>query len=626
MPDFFQTNSAPLVIADFDYFRIPRERWELMLTRLKQMGANGVMVTLLWGFHEIESGVVDLHGVSNGRRDVVGLLHLLSGFDLPCFLNLGPYAERGVLAQGAPFWLLKEPEEQEAVRFSAVQRWYKTVSNTFVGEQWPNGPLIALLVDNDVAAGQSPALSRQLTEVKWPIWLRKRYGSIEALNEAYGATYRTVSRVKFPQTWADASSPLERDGQTFLTEMEVEVQSDFMQLLAKAGWDIPIYPSLTKTPEGLPALQRYPPTGQIEKSEAPLANVIQHIPDPIQVDPDPTNVGAAPAWAQPAPIRADGSLSPKFWQMRCALWPILFADAVCDEDKVIVAGEKGLLVSTGRDTTLKLETVAPLKTPVYRLEMTGELVTDEALRVTRKKLSGPYRVANEVSQTDLVLLLEDQTKPLDDFGLTYFKSLLLAQAYTLEHWAAAADALGEMLSEPDEDDDAGEAARPAKTSFILDEARRGLSEADAALRKAMASIGGLERGFATILDKDKQEVARSVPEPVTINPAAFSGAARKVLVEVGLSCADIAVQLETAAATLQKTVRDSESLTLEQYQQGFQTAVIAAQTARQPLLSLIGTLRLEIATERLPLVVWRVHDQVQAVAEGLRWGILRGIL
>jgi beta-galactosidase GanA len=144
MQNYFETTPPPYFAADFDYFRIPRERWELLLTRLKQLGSTALLVNVPWGFHELEAGVVDLHGISNPRRDLSGLLKLSQSLGLPCLLNLGPYLDRGILGQGIPVWL---PNQRADAPFSAaVRRWAKTLSQTLVAEQWPAGPLVALQV------------------------------------------------------------------------------------------------------------------------------------------------------------------------------------------------------------------------------------------------------------------------------------------------------------------------------------------------------------------------------------------------------------------------------------------------------------------------------------------------
>ena len=253
MQNFFETNTTPLFAAEFDYFRIPRARWELMLTRLKQMGVNTVMLTVPWGFHEFKQGTVDLNGTTLSRRNMVGLLKLCARFDLYCILNPGPYAaDNGVLGDGLPAWLLDDKPLDDRLSI-AVQGWFKALGKTLKGYQWPDGPVIALRLSGEPDDDQPPVLDQKLTEVKWPIWLRKRYDGIEDLNVTYGTDYHTVSDVEFPTTWAKGVTPLEKDAQAFLDEMQADVVSTgYPQHLYNAGWQIPVYSSTTETSVDLP--------------------------------------------------------------------------------------------------------------------------------------------------------------------------------------------------------------------------------------------------------------------------------------------------------------------------------------------------------------------------------------
>ena len=182
-----------------------------------------------------------------------------------------------------------------------------------------------------------------------------------------------------------------------------------------------------------------------------------------------------------------------------------------------------------------------------------------------------------------------------------------------------------MLAPPQAVSGTPTAPPPAQTLTTLEEARRGLREADAALRKAINSIGGLEHGFATILDKNQ---VAAIPQPAAvaaaITPEIFEGPAKDILTEIGGVCLELVPQLNTAAAALQQTLEAADSFTIEQYRQGYVTAVDTAQAVRQPLLKIISNLRLELCSEKLPLVLWSIHDQVQEIAETLRWGVLRG--
>ena len=95
MPNYFEISNSPVLAADFHYFRLSREKWELMLTRLRQIGVNTLTLTLPWGFHEFEHGTIDLTGATNNRRDLIGLLKLSAALNFTCILNPGPYSHAG---------------------------------------------------------------------------------------------------------------------------------------------------------------------------------------------------------------------------------------------------------------------------------------------------------------------------------------------------------------------------------------------------------------------------------------------------------------------------------------------------------------------------------------------------
>ncbi len=629
MQNFFETNTTPLFAAEFDYFRIPRARWDLMLTRLKQMGVNTVMLTIPWGFHEFKQGTVDLNGTTLTRRNVVGLLKLCARFDLYCILNPGPYAvDRGVLGDGLPAWLLDgEPLDDRLP--VAVQGWFKALGKTLADYQWPSGPVIALQISGEPDDDQSPALDPKLTDVKWPIWLRKRYEGIEDLNLAYSTDYRTVSDVEFPATWAKGATPLEKDAQTFLEETQGDVvSSGYPQHLHNAGWQIPVYSSTAEMPLDVP------PIRTVDLSATPVAEIdlgkkrskkraVINLQRPIRIDRDPVDVAQGPVWAEKAPIRADGSARVKFGELRQALWERTVPKAVVEGDVVYAIGKDDLVVTSWGNTPLKIETAMTTGTMAYRLYLNGQLETDDTLKVARGKLSGLYQAENDVGQTDLVFLLSDSAAPLKGFLSAYLCDLLRAQVEVLHHCAGRAERLSQMLTPSGEPElETARSQKPGVTSYTLQEARRGLREADVALRKAVSSIGGLEGGFDIMLDKEREVEPQPATGPVSISPEVFEGQARDILVDAGAVCAKMVPQLNSAAETMQRVV-DSTGLTVPQYQESYALAVDTAQQVRKALLEVVAQFRLEIASERLPLVVWRIHDQILTVTESLRWGVLR---
>jgi hypothetical protein len=242
----------------------------------------------------------------------------------------------------------------------------------------------------------------------------------------------------------------------------------------------------------------------------------------------------------------------------------------------------------------------------------------------RGKLSGPYLAEDEFDQTDLLLILTDPTIPLTDFPLAYLSDLLAAQAQTIIGCVTLAETLGKMLTASPDTPESASPERPQRTLTTLEEARRGLRDADAALRKAITSISGLENGFATILDHNSSAITpRPAQAATSITPQIFDGPARDILTEVGTAVTELIPQLTAAATALQDTIDSAAGFTVEQYQQAYTTAVAQVQAARRPLLKAITQLRVEIGTQKLPLIAWSVHDQVQEIEETLRWGVLR---
>jgi hypothetical protein len=611
MQNYFDTLKPPLFAAGFDYFRIPREKWPLMLTRLAQLGVSCLTLDIPWGFHEFEQGAIDLTGATNPRRDIVGFIELCARLNFFCLLKLGPtHLDRGILNDGLPLWISNSEANESA------PGWFQALSKGLVNRQWPAGPIIALHVDDQLAQ-QQPRYSQEITEVRWPIWLRKRYKGIEALNEAYSSSYRSVSNVPFPQSWSQEPTALETDARQFLAEIQEGVQNKTQQTLLGAGWQIPLFP-FDVEPHQLPAWLEQLATDQLP---APATRAIIDLQNLIQVDPDPGDIGRGPAWAGGAPIRADGSLRRTFWRVRQLVWANTLDHFRHDNNLLLLSFKNGGLASAGQDLPLKLKPAKGSKPSAYRLYLNGEIHPAEDVNLTRANLTGPHRTEDETGQIDLIFYLNKSTIPAAGFLETYLKNLLRGQIVTLAQCARLAANLSQSLKP--ESSKAKPAAAQA-VPYAIAEARRGLSEADRILRKAMASIGGLEAGFEVMLSKSSRDIPAPAEPPPAISPEIFEGRAKDILVETSRVCADITSALTSAAEAAQQIIDAPGGLPLDQYRQTYSEVVAAAHQTRRQLLDVIADLRLEIVSETLPLVAWRLHHQIQEIAESLRWGVLRG--
>ncbi|MCB0211868.1 MAG: beta-galactosidase [Anaerolineae bacterium] len=617
MSNYFQTVSPPYFTADFDYFRIAREKWELMLTRLKQMGINTLTLTTPWGFHENEGGTIDLHGTTNPRRNVVGLIQLCKELQFYCVIKLGPYHQNhGLLNQGLPTWLA------EGSLPEAVQGWYKALSHALTPYQWPDGPIVALYFDSTPTHGKFPfPLDEHLIEVKWPIWLRKQYGNVAALNGAYGTSYSSISQAVFPTVWSQESTPVEIDAKIFLNQESQARQTHDYQTLIEAGWQVPLHPSVPETPAA-PHIQNVTSFELPEANDAP--STIFNLHQPIQIYYDPVEIGSHPMWATAAPIRADGSFRRKFWSLRHLLWQHKAIEGVQFDGTILTIEFKGgRVVMSGQDTRLKIDLPKDFgKLICYRLRSTGELMVDSQLKISRGKLSGSYQIEDEVAQTDMLVCMVDMQTPLPNFLSTYLNFLLDAQLQTLLKCKDLMEALHELLSSKLNVASEPSHQKEPYSSYTLKEARRGLKDADMALRKAIRSIGGLESGFDSILGRPTPEAPRPAKGSLVINPRVFDNDVRKILYTIGDTCGQAAAEL-TAVINSLSAKGTIENLTIEHYQQSYAQIVTAAIHAYQEIDPLVAQLRINIATEKLPLVTWRIHDQIESIGKRLQWGILR---
>ena len=424
------------------YFRMPRHLWELMLTRMRQLGATRIYTPVPWALHEFEAGKIDLRGLTNPRRGLTGFVALCRALALELILDLtpGPIAEANLLNHGIPGWLLRQHPEVRAqdaagnptdqVTFEQptflkfATRWLTQVSETIGGQQAPNGPITGVQTAFDLPADYLDH-SDHIAKVQWPVWLRKRYlsGGIEALNAAYtpAQPYTSFSNVSLADPLT--SAPFLQDRAEFIGSIKTHAVQTYTQLLQNQGWAItaPIEP---------------PPHG-------------------FQVPVEALDVGRSLQWAMTAPVRSDGTLTGHFWQIR-----------------------EPLKIPADPTMTGMLS---------YRLEIDGTLVEAPTDQPTPDS-------PTPAGLVDLTFSMTDPASPIEgDLG-RYLASLLAGRRETLKRCTRLAEQLAQALQPT---------ARPETPAgpFPLSEAQLSLEEASVALRRAAASIGALEETFATALNK-----------------------------------------------------------------------------------------------------------------------------
>lgn len=96
--------------ATFFYYRLPRDLWDSSLDRHRALGINTIDLLIPWNWHEPHDGVWDFDGHTNPRRDLRGLLQLLSEKGFKVIARPGPIIGGDWRHAGYPEWLLAQPE------------------------------------------------------------------------------------------------------------------------------------------------------------------------------------------------------------------------------------------------------------------------------------------------------------------------------------------------------------------------------------------------------------------------------------------------------------------------------------------------------------------------------------
>jgi hypothetical protein len=598
---------------ELHYFRVPRERWELMLARARQMGADAVRTIVPWSWHELSENVFDLTGITHPARDVTGFLETCRGMGFPVILRVSAHAGAGLLGGGVPGWLIREHPEIRALgpdtqprRYPAsggappsaehptflkyLERWYQELSNALGSWGPPDGPVVALRVDGPGPDEPEPPTegvpagwdyNPHVVEVQWPVWLRQRYDGIDALNTAWGADYVSFSDAEFPRH-IEATGLTQRldDATRFVAHAGDHARETYTRLLCDAGWGVPI---LTDR-NGLP---------------------VSHV---AQVDPDPPGVGAGVRWAMDAPVRADGWPRRRFWAVKAAT--LEMEEGV----KPVEGGTMATAAESGRFRLPRPES----DYGVYRLLLDGRPL-EATSRKRGDKLLLDYAAADELGETDMYILLDDASAPLTGFLREYLTSLLMGRAQSLRRAGAMCQAVVEAFASAASTPSEEATQPPGPTTEGLQAAEWSLVEARRAARRAAASVGRLER-LASEVRGDMPATASMLPDLSALPPAE-----RERLAAFHDACAQVAPALREAAESttvLCQVNPGGEALTIQGYQAAFEAAQDAAREAEAILAETLAGMRADLAAGSLSPVAWPLQDWLTRTTQGLTAGWL----
>lgn len=256
-----------LISGEIHYFRVPQKDWEKRIKLLVEAGANTVASYVPWCVHEPEEGKILFHG--SEERDLPKFLEIAHKYGLKVMLRPGPHQYSELTFDGLPEWLYRDYPETHAVRrdgsefdqptfsytnpvfLEKTKHYYKgfcEMVKPYLAEN--GGPVVMIQLDNELTGAHlwkgsvdyNPgAMGIGQRGGRYPLFLEKKYGTVEKLNEMYGTAYTTFEEVTPCKPSSDAlqKTRLERDYFEFYCETITRFAEILQGYLHEFGVHVP---------------------------------------------------------------------------------------------------------------------------------------------------------------------------------------------------------------------------------------------------------------------------------------------------------------------------------------------------------------------------------------------------
>jgi beta-galactosidase len=237
--------TLPVYSGTVHFWRLDRDKWPRILDQVKSLGFDMIETYITWSAHETAPGQFDW-GQGDPRKDLEAFLELCEARGLWLLARPGPLINAELTDFGFPEWVLMDPAVQartalDTIHFDAawglhpphqfpvpsyasekfyeyVAGWFDAVCPILARHRAPQGCVVAVQSDNETcylfhdqayATDYSPA-----SLALYRSMLKDSYGSLAALNAAYGREYPDFSAVEPPrdcevQTRADVARHLD---------------------------------------------------------------------------------------------------------------------------------------------------------------------------------------------------------------------------------------------------------------------------------------------------------------------------------------------------------------------------------------------------------------------------------
>uniref|UniRef100_A0A1I7T672 Beta-galactosidase n=1 Tax=Caenorhabditis tropicalis TaxID=1561998 RepID=A0A1I7T672_9PELO len=139
------------ISGSIHYFRIPRDRWDERLSKVRALGFNAIQYYIPWNTHELEEGNYDFSGILDFAEFSSLAFHK---FNLWTILRIGPYICGEWENGGLPAWLLNKnvtkQRSSDPIFTREVEKWFETLLPRIKPILRKNGgPVLMLQIENE---------------------------------------------------------------------------------------------------------------------------------------------------------------------------------------------------------------------------------------------------------------------------------------------------------------------------------------------------------------------------------------------------------------------------------------------------------------------------------------------
>ena len=206
--------------GEIHYFRVPRNKWKMMVDKAKAAGLNTISTYIPWRWHEYKEGSFDFTGKTVKEKNLLAFLDIVKKAGLYLSLRPGPMCHGEITDDGLPAWLmddypqirLKKPDGElfrgSMVSFmhpdylGLVSKWYKKVMPIIADRQVTRGGNVILIqLDNEISMIN---WLTKIADTTYPAlrgyreYLKAMYGDIKEVNRKYQTNYKTFNQIKYP--------------------------------------------------------------------------------------------------------------------------------------------------------------------------------------------------------------------------------------------------------------------------------------------------------------------------------------------------------------------------------------------------------------------------------------------